>query len=145
MTSKVFAGLVLLLIAFAFQFSLAAANVYIDLSFAALIAFAFVFGFWELVFFVLVGVFVINWQPAASPEILIYALFPFVVHFLRDAFHSQPWFLNLVAIFLGFLALAVVVAPAAFPASWQLFLLDLAGSWLFGTCVFFLLCRWGRD
>ncbi len=139
MTLKLLAGLVLLLIALALQFSLAAANVYFDFSFAALIAFALVFGFWELAFLVLVAVFIINWQPAVSAEILVFALFPFAVYFLRDAFRSQPWFENLVAIFLGFLTLAIAAAPAAFLASWRLFLPDLAAGLLFGTCVFFLL------
>ncbi len=145
MTLKLLAGLVLLLIALALQFSLAAANVYLDFSFATLIAFAFVFGFWELAFLALTAVFIINWQPAVSPEILVSALFPFAVFFLRDAFRSQPWFLNLVAIFLGFLTLVVAAAPAALLASWRLFLPDLAAGWLFGTCVFFLLYRWDRD
>ena len=139
MTFRVLAGLVLLLIAFALQFSLATANVYLDLSFAALITFAFVFGFWELVFFVLAAVFVINWQPAVSVEILAFALFPFVVYFLRDKFPSQPWFENFVAILLGFVVLSLVAAPAAFLSSLRIFFVDLMGGWLFGTGVFFLL------
>ncbi len=142
---KLSAGLIILFIALLFQFLFASAGVFVDLSFAALISFAFVFGFWELILLIVVAVFVVNWQPAVSAEMLVFALFPVAAYLSRGIFHWAGWFLNAAAIAVGFAALAFAAAPwAALAAHWQPFLVDLAAGELFGAIVFLPLYRVGR-
>lgn len=142
MTLKFVAGLTILFIAFMLQFWLASVGWYTDLSYAALISFAFVFGFWELLALVLIAVFIINWQPAPSVEIFVFALFPLVVYFSRNILRSQPWFQDFLAIVIGFSVLYLSVARAAF--YWNAFLADLVGGILFASIFFFPLYRWGK-
>ena len=142
---KLSAGFAILFIAFALQFWFASAGWYCSLSFAALISFAFVFGFWELLTLVLIAVFIINWQPAASAEILIFVLFPLAVHLFRNVLPWQVWLENLLAITLGLLVLYFALAPVQFFSHWQPFLLDLVASLIFGSIILFPLYRWGRE
>ena len=138
------AGLVILLIALVLQFWFAAAGIFLDLSFATLISFAFIFEFWELLFLVLFAAFVINWQPAVSAEILVFALFPVVAYGIRKALTWESWFAAPVAIVVGFLALYLIAAPGMFFTRLPLFLLDLAAGLGFGALVFYPLRSWKR-
>lgn len=142
MTLKLSAGLVIFFIALVLQFWFAQAGVSLNLSFAALISLAFIFGFWELIVLVLLGVFIMNWQPAASVEILIFALYPIAAHFSRGIFHWQAWIEPLIAVLVGFFILYLAAAPAAFHL--PQFLLDVAAGLIFSAIVFFPLHRWGR-
>ena len=81
MRLKFFSGLALLLVILLAQVWLASAGIYLDLAFAALISFAFLFNFWELVVYILFTVLLINWQPTVSLEIFIIALFPIIASF----------------------------------------------------------------
>lgn len=142
MTLKLLAGLVILFIALTLQFWFASAGWYFDLSFAALISFAFIFDFWELLVLVFLAVFIVNWQPRVSLEILIFGLYPIVAHFSRGVIHWQVWIENLVAIFLGFLLLYVIVGHGSF--NLHLFLMDVAAGMVFGALIFLPLYRWGK-
>lgn len=138
---RVLGGLIILFLALVLQFSLATAGIRLGLSFAILISFAFLFEFWELAFFVLLTVFILNWQPAASPEILTFALFPLAVYFCRNILHWRIWLENLLALALGFLVLYFAAAPAGFFLYWQSFLLDVAAGALLSGIVFLILYR----
>lgn len=144
MTLKLTAGLVILFVAFALQGWLAANGLRVDLVFPALIAFAFLFPFWEMLFLTLLGVFLLNWQPAASLEILIFAVFPVAVYFSKNVLHWQPWIENLLAIALGNVLLyATLLGRTAFARSAS-FLIDLAGGLIFGALIFISLRRWDQ-
>ncbi len=144
MTFKLSAGLAILFIALALQFWLASVGISIDLTFATLISFAFLFDFWELIILVLLGVFIVNWQPTASLEILIFAIFPVAAHFSSGVLHWQPWIENLIAIMLGFLVLYGAVAGTAFLYHPQAFLTDLVAGLIFSTLIFFPMYRWEK-
>ncbi len=142
MRGKLPAGLAVLMIAFLLQFSLAFAGLRIDLSYAALIAFAFVFGFWELILLVLAAVLVVNWQPAASPELLVFALYPCAIYFLRNILHWQVWLEDLLATLFGFAILYFAISRAAFAG--EAFLADVIVSMVFSALVVLPLHRWGK-
>lgn len=142
---KFIAGLFILFIAFLLQFLFASAGVFVNLSFAALISLGFLFGFWEAALFVVIAVFITNWQPTVSPEILVYALFPIAAYLSRDLFHLRGWLQNGAAIAVGFVVLALAASgPAALTAHWQPILMDIAVGELFGAIVFLPLYRVGR-
>lgn len=134
-------GFLLLLLALALQFSFASWGIFTNLSFATLIAFAFIFDFFELLALVLVGVFIVNWQPAASLEIAIFAVFPLAAYFLRSVVHWQSWFMTPIAIIVGFLVLYAFAAPREIFMNTGDFLADLAGGLVFGVFAFFPLAR----
>jgi hypothetical protein len=144
MTLKLTAGLVILFITLVLQFLLASAGIHLNLSFVALICFAFVFEFWELAALILLAVFIINWQPGVSIEILIFALYPVVVHFSRNIVHWQPWIENFFAIFLGFVILYGAVLGRAFLYHPQSFLMEVTTGFIFGAVVFLPLYHWER-
>lgn len=139
---KFFTGFVLLFAVLALQVWLASAGVFVNLTYAALITFAFIFDFWELAAFVLLAVFLLNWQPGVSTEILIFALFPIAAHFLRSAVTWQSWVVVPIGIFLGFVVLYGTIAPQIFLAHPAQFLLDVVAGWLFGALLFLPLERW---
>lgn len=141
---KLSAGLLILFVAFLLQFLFASAGIFVNLSFAALISFAFVFGFWELLLLVVISVFIVNWEPAASPEILVVAIFPVAAYLSRDIFRWAGWLQNAVAIAAGFFVLAFAASPGMFATHWQQFLVDVVSGELFGALVFLPLYRIGR-
>ena len=138
---KFFAGLFILFIALFAQFWFASIGWYFDLSFAALISFALLFDLWELIALVCVAVFIVNWQPGASPEILVFGLYPIALYFSKHIVHWQLWLENLAAIALGFFLLYAVGAHGAI--NWRLFGTDTAAGMLFGALLFTPLYRWG--
>ncbi|HEX4103898.1 MAG TPA: hypothetical protein VHZ04_00235 [Candidatus Paceibacterota bacterium] len=144
MNFRFLAGVALLFIAFLLQFFLATAGIFMNFFFAALIAFAFLFTFWELVVLVLMAVFIVNWQPGVSVEIVTFAFYPIAVFFARGLVHMQSWFKNLIAVFIGLFILYVTLAGRTFLYHPQAFLVDLLGGLLFGSVTFFLLRREGN-
>ncbi len=141
---KFFAGFFILLAAFLLQFLFASAGIAANLSFAALISFAFVFEFWELLVFAAAAAFIINWQPAISPALAAYALFPLAAHFLRRFVRWAGWLANAAAILAGFLLLALAISPGALAAHEGSFLVDLAAGEIFGALAFLSLSRTTR-
>jgi hypothetical protein len=143
MTLKLSAGLILLFFALALQFWFASGGIFVDLAYAALISFAFIFEFWELLVLVFLGVFIINWQPAASIEILVFALYPIVAYFFRRTISWQPWIAAPLATIVGFLALYLLTAPAALVSHPYAFFLDVGAGLAFGMVLFAFLYHWG--
>ncbi len=144
MTLKLTAGLLILFVAFALQGWLASEGWRLDLVFPALITFAFLFSFWEMLLLTLLGVFILNWQPAASVEILIFAIVPVAVYFSKHILPWQPWAENLFMIALGTLLLYAIVAGSAFMHYLGALTDDLAAGLIFGTLIFASLWRWEK-
>ena len=143
MTVKLSAGLLILFIALVLQFSSAAFGPPLNFAFAALISCAFIFDFWELLVLVLIGVFILNWQPKASVEILIFALYPLATYFSRNISQWQVWVKNLMAILLGNLILYLLVTGTLSP--WRIFTVDTLAWFAFGAMVFSPLYRWEKS
>lgn len=136
-------ALLVLLLACALQFWFASVGVFINFILAALIVFAFFFDIWELLIFILFSIFVVNWQPGVSLDIIVFGIIPIAAF----AFHKAlGWTLFAgipVAIIVGFLALYLAVAPDAFLGNIIPFLTDIFGGLLFGGGVFFVFDRLG--
>jgi hypothetical protein len=134
-------AILLLLLACALQFWFASAGVFINFIFASLIVFAFLFDIWELLVFVLFALFVVNWQPAASIDILLFAIIPVVAYAFHRVFAWTVWTAAPIAIICGFFLLYLSIAPMAFLGDWKLFLVDLLGGLIFGGLVFLVFDR----
>jgi len=134
-------AVLILLLACALQFWFVSAGVFINFILAALIVFAFFFDLWELLVFILFAVFVINWSPTVSMDIFLFAIIPIAAYAFHKVFAWSVWAAVPVAIAGGFILLYLAIAPAAFLASWSLFLLDLFGALIFGGFVFFIFDR----
>lgn len=130
-----------LALAFVLQFWLASAGIFINFIFAALIAFAMLFDIWDVVVFVLLAMLVINWQPAWSPELVLFAILPLAAWALHRYSAWEGWALNLATIAAGLLVLYLALAPGQFLVNGKLFLADLVVSCLFGAVIFAALNR----
>jgi hypothetical protein len=134
-------AVLILLLACSLQFWFASAGVFINFILAALIVFAFLFDIWELIVFVLFAVLVLNWQPAASVDIFIFAIIPIAAYAFHNVFAWTSWIAAPIAITCGFLILYLAIAPTAFLGAWELFVIDLLGGLIFGGLTFFTLER----
>jgi hypothetical protein len=118
-------GFLALLAAIALQLWLVPFGVHADFAFAALVAFAFLFGIGELVAYVLFAVFVMNWQPGFSFDMFAFALIPIMVFLVQRRLHANLWIGGTVAVIASLLALYLVVAPAMIVSSFASFFLDI--------------------
>jgi hypothetical protein len=137
-------GLLILLLACALQFWFAASDVFVNFILAALIVFAFFFDIGELTVYILAAVFIVNWQPAPSVAIIVFALIPVGAFVFRKMLAITPWVAAFAALVAGFAVLYLAVAPFAFLAHWQLFSVDIFGGLVFGGTVFATLERLRR-
>jgi hypothetical protein len=134
-------ALLILVLASGVQFWLASGGVLFNLIFTTLIVFAFFFDFWEMAVFVLFGVLVVNWQPAMSVEIFLFALLPLLAFAFRNVFRSQRWATIPIAIAVGLLVFYLIVAPRFLLGSPVAFLEDLIGDLIAGGLVFLAMRR----
>lgn len=141
MNFRSFAALLILFIACGIQFFLGSAGIFINLILAALVAFAFFFEWLELAVFVLFAVFVVNWVPAVTPAILIFAAIPFAAYAFRRLFVWAPWAGIPVAIVCSFIVFYLAIAPRMFAVALPSVSLDILGSLIFGECVLAALGR----
>ncbi|HVM76880.1 MAG TPA: hypothetical protein VMU07_01880 [Candidatus Paceibacterota bacterium] len=130
-----------LALAFVLQFWFASIGISINFIFTALIAFAFLFDFWDVLFFILAAIFVVNWQPAMSWEMFILAAIPFAAYLLHNYSTWEAWVANLACIVIGLLILYIAIAPRFFTANLGVFFVDLFGCLIFGSIVFGALNR----
>ena len=101
MRLKFILAILLLLLACALQFWFMGAGVFINFILASLIAFAFFFDLLELLVFVLFAVLVLNWQPAASIDIVVFAVIPLAAYAFHKISGWAVWAGIPVAIVLG--------------------------------------------
>lgn len=141
MRLKFILAFLILVFACALQSWFASMNIFMDLILATLITFAFFFDIWELLVFILFSVFVINWQPAVSLEIVLFAIIPGIVYASHKFFALIPAVAIPIAIIIGFLVFYLVIAPTLFLADWRSFLMDVFGGLIFGELVFLALSR----
>jgi hypothetical protein len=106
-----------------------------DFALAALIVFALIFDFWELAALDLAAVFLLNPSPAFTADIIIFALVPFAVYFLRKRFSWDPWLGAVFAVACGILFLYAAIAPTAAFHMLGYLLLDVLACVLFGELI----------
>jgi len=134
-------AILILLLACALQFWFASTGTFINFILATLIVFAFYFDIWELLVFVLFGIFVINWQPAVSTDIFIFGIIPIAAYAFHKVFTWSVWAAAPIAIACGFILLYLAIAPSAFLGNWEAFLIDILGGLIFGGLVFLVFDR----
>ncbi len=131
MSVRTIGGLLILLVALALQFFLASAGVYVNLAFAALITFAFLFDGWALALFVALAVFLVNWKPSVSREILVIALYPFATYWSRNLLTWRTWAKNFLAILIGFILLYFVATHGRIGPHFAGAFMDVAAAEIF--------------
>lgn len=137
---KFFSALCILLLAIFLQLFFASTGWYFNLALAVLITLAFVLDqFVELLLVDLVAVFILNWQPAPSGTLILFALIPLVAFAFRKLIHSEQWIGNLAAIFFGFSAFYIIAAPSFFIGHFWLFLPDVVVAMAVGELVLVVL------
>jgi hypothetical protein len=132
---KFLSGLAVLLLALFAEIALASVGLHFSLALAALIAFAFILDFWELLILDLVAVFILNWQPAPSAALIAFALVPVLAFAFYKLTHWHGWTGVLVAVIVGFLIFYIAAAPSLFIRNSLLFALDLVMGLLVGEAV----------
>lgn len=136
---KFFSGLAILVLALFLQFLLASAGVHFTLALAMLIVFAFVFDFWELLLFDLLAVFLLNWEPAPSITLIVFALIPIAALIFHKLIRTEIWIGSLIAIVVGFLIFYFASAPSLFLENILGFVMDLIIGLIAGELVLFAL------
>jgi hypothetical protein len=144
MSRRFLLAILLIVFAFGLQFLLASSGVFVDVILATLITFALFFDLLGLVVFILLAIFVINWKPAVSPEILLFAALPLAAYGIRTVSRWHAWALNLLSIFFATLLVYLVIAPGFIIYDPGVFATDLMGSMIFGQIVFSLLSYYGQ-
>lgn len=151
---KFLSGLVIFAIACLLQFSFTPAGVTVNFIFATLIAFSFVFsatrgtapagekeGFLELLFFILAGVFLMNWIPAPSIALAAFVAPPILSYFFGSIFSLETWIGVIVSLFSGFILLYLATVPQFIIIAAPSFFLDLFMGSAFGLLVFLCMDR----
>lgn len=134
---RILKAFLLLVVALILQFFFGeATGVWISFVLAALITLSFFVSFVELALLVLLAVLVLNWQPAVSLEIVVFALLPIAAFLLRGSLPWQPWLTSSFFIFLGLFALYVVFGLKTLIVNPNTFSVDILASLLFGVLVF---------
>ena len=111
-------------------------GVWTNIVLASLVTAAFFLNFLELLFLILLAVFVLNWQPAPSLEMALYAALPISTLLMHKFFPFKSWLGNLVAIFLALLIFYLAVGPRFLITSPVVFLWDLAIGLVLGSIFF---------
>jgi len=137
---KIFLGIVILLLALLLQLWIPVAGIRGDFILATLIAFAFIYSFWELVFFVILSFFAINWQPMPSFELVVFSLMPFAAHALRVWLTWERWIGIAISVIAGIFVFYAIVTPAAAVRNWESLLVDALICTAFAEIV-----AWGAE
>lgn len=108
-----------------------------DFFLVASVAASFYLKFPQILLFVLLGVWFLNWQPGLSEDMLLYAILPVAALFLEPFLPWRPWFTNLA---LGVASIAVFyLATAGYGtviSEYPVFLENIFWSSLFGFAAF---------
>jgi hypothetical protein len=134
---RFFAAIAIVILALFLQFFLASAGWYFNITLAVLIASAFVFSFLELLVLDLLAVFILNWQPAPSIAIIVFALVPLAAFAFRKVTRWHGWIGSLIAIAAGFLIFYFAAAPGELLPNAAKFLEDMVIGLIAGELVFF--------
>jgi hypothetical protein len=106
-----------------------------DFVLATLVVFAFLFEFWELTAFILLGIFLLGSSPHPDATVLMFVVVPLAVYFARRRFSLEPWLGAAAGIAAGIAVFYAVTAPVpAFHAA-AFLLLDILACILFGELV----------
>ncbi len=106
-----------------------------DFVLAVLVVFSFLFEFWELTVFILLGIFLLNSLSIFTSAALMIILVPLAVYFMRRRFSLDPWFGAAAGIAGGIIVFYAVTAPIAALHAVGFLLIDMLLCVLFGELV----------
>lgn len=119
---------------------------YPNLALAALITVAFILNLFELIFWALLIVLVLNWQPAVTPEMIMIVTVPLAAFYFHKLLPWRSWFNNLFLIFLGALIFYFVRDPSlSFLKNPGIITKDMFAGLVFGAAAFFILRKGKHD
>lgn len=114
-------------------------GVWINFTFAALVAAVFFLDFPGLLVAALAAIALLNWQPAFSWEIVVLGGLPLLFFLFKDRFSWQAWLVNMLFVFAGIVFFYLAFGISLIFMAPPIFLLDLFGSIIFGFIVFSVL------
>ncbi len=138
---RLLVGVLILLVSLAAQEWLAFFHIAVNLVLATLIASSFYFDILETVLLALVGIFLMNWQPAPSIELGLFIVLPLGAWTLHRVVRWQPWTGAILTIGTGIVLFYLALAPRFFVGNLPLILTDLCASLLAGSFAFSLFTR----
>jgi hypothetical protein len=113
-----------------------ASGMWFNFALATLISAVFFMSIIELLSLVVSALFVLNWQPAFSFELLVFSALPFVVFSAYKFFPFKPWLMNVIAILLS-IPIFYFVFDVRFVVDAPVILLwDIVASTMFGAITF---------
>jgi hypothetical protein len=136
MSLRFLAGTILLILACIAQIWLGWVGMPVNLALAALISFAFLFGFWELFAFVLAAIFLLNWQPGPSLESLMLVLLPLGAFCIHKLSYWQAWVGMLISVTVALILFYLIIAPALILSRFAMFFTDLISCIIFSAILF---------
>ncbi len=132
---KHISAIIIFLLAVMLQLWFAPAGMRGDFVLTALIVFAFLFEFWELSVFVLLGFLVLNLSFYSVVAMIFFVGLPFVVYFLRKRFPMNPWLGSAVGIAGSIVVFYIATAPFSAFQNAGLVLIDVLACIVFGELV----------
>jgi hypothetical protein len=132
---KHISAIIIFLLAIMLQLWFAPAGMRGDFVLAALIVFAFLFEFWELSVFVLLGFFILNLSFYSVVAAIFFMGLPFAIYFFRKRFPMNLWLGSAVGIAGSIVVFYVVTAPFAAFQNAGFILIDILVCIVFGELV----------
>ena len=108
-----------------------------DFVLTTLVVFAFLFAFWELIIFILLGMFLLNSVPYFSFAMFMLAVIPLLVYIVRRRFPLDRSFGIALGVAVGILIFYAVTAPAAAVHMIGFLLFDILVCIIFGELVLY--------
>lgn len=139
---KFFTAILVLILAIVLQSWLGFFGLFANLVFATLVAFAFIFDFWQFAILILLGVFLMNWEPTINFDIVVLALIPLLAWVARRLFHLDAWIGCAVAVPAGTILLYLLLGPQMAVSSFGLFFLDMILCSIFSQMIFWGMGAW---
>ena len=106
-----------------------------DFVLASLIVFSFIFEFWELAIFILLGIFLMDSALHPDVAMLLFAFVPIALYIIRRRFSLDPWLGVPAGIIVGIAVFYAILAPAAEFHAVGFLLIDILACILFGELV----------
>ena len=131
------AGFLLVVIGLFLQFLIGdVRGIWICFPLAALIALSFFLSFYEILFIDIFALFVAQWQPTISFELVVLGALPVCSYLARKVFQLEPWAGNILFTFFGVAGLYALIGVRVLTHNTPLFFLDLVVSLLYSVLVF---------
>ena len=114
-------------------------NFHPDLALTTLVVLAFFLDFLPTLFFTLLGVFILNWQPTISLELVVFVIIPLTVYWISKFLPGRLWFSVLIFSAIAVPTFYAIINFGAFYTAPLLLLGDVLVCLIFASLDFYLL------